>query len=124
MPTQRPKVGIRFQDADMGGAQDELRAHHEPQATVHLAPAGQRILLGLALVVLAIASAVPAASGKFILNDDLNVTNNAALRSWRGLVPIWAMAQRMPQIQPFTYTALLAQHMAFRDSPFGYHVVN
>src|SRR5437870_685927 len=117
MQTQRPNVRISF--ATDSNDRPEVR-----DPSIRTSIGTPNLLAALTLAILAMLSSAPAVSGQFLLNDDVNVTANVALRSWRGLVPIWTTPQRMPQLQPLSYTALLIEHRLFRDSPFGYHAVS
>jgi tetratricopeptide (TPR) repeat protein len=88
------------------------------------------------LVLLALVSYWPATDGKFIWNDDVNVSRNQLLLQPGGLGRIWTQRWSdptkypMPQYHPFTYTIYWLEFQMFgRDTdgqvnPIGFHITN
>jgi len=62
---------------------------------------------------------------EFIWQDDVHVTNNAALAGPSGLVLMWTSPRVTPVWSPLGYTFLWPQHYIWNDrTPLGYHLVN
>jgi tetratricopeptide (TPR) repeat protein len=81
---------------------------------------------GAALLVAAIFVAyLPALlHGGFVWDDDRHVTENPALRSWRGLGALWSDASVVPQYYPLTHTSFWVEYRLWGEAPRGYHLVN
>jgi tetratricopeptide (TPR) repeat protein len=76
-----------------------------------------------ALVFLVTAVAyLPSLSGDFIWND-IDYVTSPALRSFHGLVRIWAEIGATQQYYPLLHSAFWIQHRLFGDDTLGYHVV-
>jgi Tfp pilus assembly protein PilF len=82
-------------------------------------------ILGIALIYIAtLAVYVPAMRGGFIWDDDDNVTESAALRSWDGLRRIWFEPGSTQQFYPVTHTSFWIQYQLSGPRPFPYHLLN
>ena len=60
----------------------------------------------------------------FVWDDDLHVTQNEVLRTWRGLAEIWFSPGAILQYYPLTHTSWWLQYHLWGLAPLGYHVVN
>jgi len=122
MPAPRPKVQIAFHSGEPIEAESQPQSHDGISTTI--APGARWILAAIGLLILAFIAGVPAVNGKFLPQDDTHVKDNAALRSWEGLKPIWRSPQRMDGPYPIAFTSYLLEYKLFRETTTGYHVVN
>jgi tetratricopeptide (TPR) repeat protein len=120
MRASRPNVSVTFADPQAAGA----AAEHEVALRTRWAARPRLIAAAAGLALIALACGAAGVSGRFLFLDDQFITNNLALRSWRGLAVIWGQPQRMPQPYPLSLTALFAQYQLFHDIATGYRVVN
>ncbi len=67
---------------------------------------------------------VPSLSSGFIWDDDDYVTENATLRTLKGLKQIWLDPQATPQYYPMVYTTFWVEYHLWGLQPAGYHFVN
>jgi tetratricopeptide (TPR) repeat protein len=88
-------------------------------------PDGSRSwLLALALAGFTFLAYQPVWHAGFIWDDDYNVANNMALRSFDGLRRIWFELGATPQYYPLTHTSFWMEYRLWGLSPLGYHLVN
>ena len=82
----------------------------------------------LLLIAITVLAYLPAIRGGFIWDDGAHVTQNAALRSARGLWRIWAHAGPKrggtTQYYPLTFSVFWVQYHLWGLRPLGYHLVN
>jgi cytochrome c-type biogenesis protein CcmH/NrfG len=63
-------------------------------------------------------------SGGFIWDDDRYITENAALRSFAGLIQIWIHPGATVQYYPLTFTSFWIEYHLWGLHAGGYHLVN
>jgi len=80
-------------------------------------------LWALALVALTCLAYQPAWRAGFVWDDDVNVTENRALRTLDGLGRIW-LKPGYPQFYPVTFTSHWLEYHLWKLAPLGYHLVN
>src|SRR5262245_42655860 len=97
MTRRHVQVAFQEQFSELPALQPEIGAR------------GMWVLWAGLLVGLVLLTYLPTFFGSFIFADDLNVTTNAALRSWRGLWAIWRLPHNFPQFSPLGYTSFLAE---------------
>ena len=93
---------------------------------------GKKLVLlagAIAIVAGCFAAYIPAIRGGFVWDDDLYVTDNAALTAPDGLRQIWfPKAPQPPQYVPLVYTTICTtfwiEHQLWGFNPAGYHAVN
>src|SRR5437870_3711674 len=105
-------------------APDGRRGAAAPVAACRPAVAGGSAAPALALVLLVVATYLPALRAGFIWDDDAYVTANATLRSFDGLRRIWLEPGAVPQYYPLTFTSLWLDYHLWGLHPLGYHLVN
>ncbi|TMA38899.1 MAG: tetratricopeptide repeat protein [Deltaproteobacteria bacterium] len=105
-------------------APDGRRREAAPVAACRPAVAGGSAAPALALVLLVVATYLPALRAGFIWDDDAYVTANATLRSFDGLRRIWLEPGAVPQYYPLTFTSLWLDYHLWGLHPLGYHLVN
>ena len=76
-----------------------------------------------ALAVLAAVVCIPSLGGGYILDDDVNITDNVTLRSWDGLPRIWTEFGSTQQYYPVTYSTWWLEYRLWQLAPMGYHAV-
>ncbi len=77
-----------------------------------------------ALVLLTVATYLPAMRATWIWDDDYYVTHNLNLRSAPGLHDLWFRLGAVPQYYPVTHTTFWLEYHLWGLSPAGYHVDN
>ena len=87
-----------------------------PRAKVHW------IWVSLVILAATFAAYAPALRGKFLWDDDANLTR-AELRSNPGLVRIWFEPGATEQYYPVLHTAFWIEHRAWGDEPSAYHLI-
>src|SRR5262245_18268529 len=99
---------------------------HEP-ASARIASAVKlhgRVLQQTAVIVgLVLAAYFPSIQGKFLLDDDLLLTDNAAIKAPHGLDRFWSLYQLI-DYTPLTNTTLWVEWRLWAMNPTGYHVTN
>lgn len=81
--------------------------------------------VGVALLVLAVLRVyAPALRAGFIWDDDDYVTQNQALRSFKGLFQIWFSPGATPQYYPLVHSFYWVEYSLWGVQPTGYHLVN
>ncbi len=119
MIRSRPNVQIKFAEVD-----------DSPSLAPEMVLRGPWWMWAVALAVIAIASVWPAMWGTFLPQDDLNVTENIAMRSWTNVRALWrfAYSDLFPQFSPLGYSAFLVEyhiwHGVERHAASGYRLVN
>lgn len=103
----------------MGG-----RDARHPLVMATLTSRGRAAILAAVLVVLTVASYLPAGQAGFIWDDDRYVTGNELLRSGAGLYRIWFEPSAFPQYYPLVLTSFWLEYHAWGLSPQGYHLSN
>src|SRR6478736_10167638 len=100
MTPSRPKIQITFADVDDTPLAPEMNLR------------GPWWMWAGMLAAIAIASVWPAMFGRFLLQDDLNITENVFLRSWGNLRAIWRFpyADMFPQFSPLGYTIYMLEY--------------
>lgn len=83
----------------------------------------RRLLYAAGLLLVTALTYFPVARAGFVWDDDDWVTENPAVVSDRGYVPIWTEVAQL-QYYPLLYTAFRFQHGLWGDDPRGYHLVN
>jgi tetratricopeptide (TPR) repeat protein len=86
--------------------------------------AARRLVPALALVGITTLAYGPAFRAGFVWDDDVHVTRNEAIRSWRGLADIWRTPGTIVQYYPLTHTIWWVQYHLWGVAPRGYHGVN
>jgi tetratricopeptide (TPR) repeat protein len=105
MSANRPTVKVSFDVAD---APDYV----EP--VTQMSELGRLTLWGGALALIALVLYLPTVWAQFIYLDNLNIVENAALRSWRqGLAAIWSHPTMLPHFQPLAHTVLSVEYKMF-----------
>src|SRR5438067_13290156 len=98
----------------MKGRNVQITFREQPELAPELQPElgsrGRWILWGVLLIGLTIAAYSPSITASYIFRDDVNVRENPAVRSWRGLWAIWRYAYDMPQFSPLGYTSFLVEY--------------
>src|SRR5438105_8269906 len=98
----------------MKGRNLQIQFQEQPPPLPELAPEmGTRVvtaLWALLLVGITLLTYIPSLNGSFIFGDDVNVRENGAVKSWRGLWWIWRYAFDMPQFSPLAYTSFLLEY--------------
>ncbi len=83
------------------------------------------IALGVgALVLLTLATYLPALGAGFVWDDDFFVTRNEALRTLGGLRTIWFHPEKIAQYYPIVHTSFWIEYHLWGLAPRGYHLVN
>ena len=86
-----------------------------------------------ALFLMTLLAYLPALKAQFIWHDDVNVLDNASLRSFDGLRTIWLGIMPDPraygslvvtQYYPMTLTSFWLEYRIWGIKPTGFHVVN
>lgn len=85
--------------------------------------AWQPWLLGLGLLLLALAIYWPALTGEFLWDDRAHVTR-AELRGWDGLARIWFEPGATQQYYPVLHSAFWIEHRLWGDEVVPYHLTN
>src|SRR5262245_19432601 len=103
-------------------------AYADPAETIEaietqLAPRGRLAAQALLLIGIVVAVYGVALRGAFIFADDKVILENALLRPWSGLWPIWIHPTILPHYQPLAYSALLIEFKLFAIRSVGYHAV-
>lgn len=80
--------------------------------------------VALLLILATFAAYMPALSAGFTWDDDDYVTNNQAIQSPKGLVPIWTKPGTTVQYYPMVFTTFWLEHRLWKLDPVGYHVTN
>ena len=75
------------------------------------------------IVVVVLATYVPALDGDFVCGDDLWVRDDSRLDDWDGLGRIWSTAET-DQYQPLVYSSFWLERRLWGVRPFGYHLDN
>src|SRR5438045_1631741 len=82
---------------------------------------------GLLIAIVALTYSV-VATGGFLWGDDVNVTENPLLSTWRGLYYIWRSPHHAPQFSPLGYTSLLIDARIWgsdaKRAAAGFHLIN
>src|SRR5690242_18681353 len=76
-------------------------------------------LFGVVLIAAAFFAYQPVWRAGFIWDDDVYVTNNAALRSLDGLRQIWFQLGVTPQYYPLTFTSFWIDYHLWGAHPLG-----
>src|SRR3569623_1293995 len=85
----------------------------------------EAILLGVLLVVAAVAVEWPAVHGEYQWDDDLHVWANPNLRDFAGLVRTWTNPRSNHQYYPLAFTVFWLERAAWGvESVTGFHLVN
>jgi len=84
----------------------------------------RRLWQGALIVLLVLLVYFPALRGRFLWDDDSNVTGNMPLRSLAGLRQIWFELGATQQYYPLTHTSFWVEYHLWGLSPLGYHVTN
>jgi protein O-mannosyl-transferase len=83
------------------------------------------LLPGAAIIFVAtLAMYAPALHGGFLWDDDVYISQNAALHDLDGLKRIWVDTSTTPQYYPLTFTTYWLEYRLWGLDTFGYHVVN
>src|SRR5262245_30898168 len=115
MAVNRPQqVGIEFVDPEQ-----TLEA-----IETQLAPRGRAAAQALLLIGIVWAVYAVALRGSFIFVDEKVVLENALLRQWSGLWPIWIHPTILPHYQPLAYSAFLVEFKLFALQPAAYLTIN
>jgi tetratricopeptide (TPR) repeat protein len=78
------------------------------------------LLLGLVLLVVYL----PAERGRFLWDDDANVTANPVIASPRGIFRIWSEVHCTQQFYPLTHSSFWLTYQLFGPKPVAFHLVN
>ncbi|HTQ38338.1 MAG TPA: tetratricopeptide repeat protein [Pirellulales bacterium] len=81
-------------------------------------------LPGLLLVAMVGLAYAPAFRGRYVLDDDVYVTGNSALRSADGLRRIWFEPGSVPDYYTLVYSTFWVEYHLWGLAPLGYHAVN
>ncbi|HZZ27805.1 MAG TPA: tetratricopeptide repeat protein [Pirellulales bacterium] len=81
-------------------------------------------LPALLLVAMVCVAYLPALRGSDVLDDDVYVTGNSALRSAAGLRRIWFEIGSMPDYYTLVYSSFWVEYHLWGLSPLGYHAMN
>ncbi len=90
------------------------------QNRLHASP----LLRGMLLVLLIIIVYIPAMQNGFIWDDDDNLTENIAVRSFEGLAAVWSGPVNTQQFYPLVHTSFLLEYQLWGYNPLGYHIDN
>jgi protein O-mannosyl-transferase len=83
-----------------------------------------RLLAGVTLIAVAVFSAyMPCINGRFIMDDDLLLTENPLIKATDGLQQFWCCADS-PEFYPVTYNTFWIEWRLWEMNPAGYHVTN
>ena len=80
------------------------------------------VLKGTILAVLTLIIYIPSMNGKFVMDDEVMVSNNIVQKE-TGLYQTWFTTDQ-PNYWPVTTTALWMQYRLWGLNPAGYHIVN
>lgn len=83
-----------------------------------------RWVFGLLLVAATVLAYWPALHGGFIWDDDVHITANETLRTWRGLWDIWFKPGATSQYYPLSFTGFWIGYHLWGLDTFGYHLQN
>jgi tetratricopeptide (TPR) repeat protein len=78
------------------------------------------LLLGLVLLLVY----MPAERGRFLWDDDANVTANPVIASPRGIFRIWSDAHCTQQFYPLTHSSFWLTYQLFGPRPVAFHLIN
>ena len=93
--------------------------------TISIARGRKRFAMGLGLCVLVAATFAPAATGRFIWDDDPNILSSSVHHQPGGLMRIWLdPSATFPNYYPVTYTLFWLQYQLWGAAPAGYHLLN
>lgn len=67
---------------------------------------------------------IPALQSGFFWDDDLFITQNPQMHTWRGLIDIWLDPSSSPHYYPLLLTVFWILNQFFGDWAAGYHFVN
>jgi protein O-mannosyl-transferase len=82
------------------------------------------ILVGIMLIVIAVVLAyIPCLNGRFVLDDDLLLTENSLIRATDGLNRFWLTTEAQ-EYYPVTYSTLWIEWRLWGMNPAGYHVIS
>lgn len=81
-------------------------------------------LAAIGIVVLTLATYLPAIDAGYVWEDDVYVTDNLTLRSLDGLRKIWLEPTASPQYYPLVFTSYWIEYHLQGLNPRGYHLVN
>ncbi len=76
------------------------------------------------IVLLVFLAYLPTLHNGFIWDDNVYVTNNPTLHSWKGLWQIWTVPGATPQYYPLTITSFWVDYQLWQLNPLGYHLIN
>ncbi|HZV35687.1 MAG TPA: tetratricopeptide repeat protein [Verrucomicrobiae bacterium] len=82
------------------------------------------VLATLGFLLLVLVAYWPALSGQFIWDDDENIVNSVALRSFKGLLRIWFEPGATQQYYPLTHTSFWLDYHLWGLHPAMYHLEN
>ena len=101
-----------------------------PEAVTVVGFRGQRFTrprgfwAGVCLFVLVVIPFLPAMRGEYTWDDNLYLTENAAVHAWNGLLTIWNPWVPGAHFYPLTYTTLWIEHKLWGLDSLGYHLDN
>lgn len=78
----------------------------------------------LVLLLATFVAYAPALQGDFLWDDNANVVESQALRTWQGLQDIWTKPGAVWHYYPLYYSTLWLQFQLWELQPLGYHVVS
>ena len=88
---------------------------------------GQRrefVLRAGLIILMTLASYMPAMRGGFVWDDDAYLTQNQTLRTYDGLWKIWTEPGATSQYYPLVFTSFWVEYHLWGLQPSGYHLVN
>src|SRR5438132_739540 len=83
-----------------------------------------RIAPAAGLLLISVSAYAPTVGGDFLLDDNVYIPDNPALRTPAGLRQIWLQPGSTPQYYPLVFTTYWVEYHLWGLSPPGYHVVN
>jgi len=79
---------------------------------------------GAALVALVVLAFSPALTGRWLWDDDANVTGSSAVQRLGGIVDIWARPGLTQQYYPLTHSSFWLEWQLFGGRPLYFHALN
>ncbi len=97
---------------------------HAPQLAPHTGVFSKSFWAGACLFVLVVVPFLPAIHGQYTWDDNLALTDSAAVHAWNGLPTIWNPFRTDMHFFPLTFSSYWVEHKLWGLDPTGYHLDN
>jgi len=76
------------------------------------------------LIIVTFIAYIPAIQGGYIWDDNMYVSQNETLKTFRGLTQIWSDPMATPQYYPLVFSSFWLEYRLWGLDPMGYHIIN